>query len=144
MTSVTHHKHQEICTTLLLDACTVYSEIKALYEKLESNISANPNNLSTIISRIHRLQNQVSIIDRDIGKTLIGLNPISDKNQILLQKREELLKDNLARNLSVSHKASAIKSHLQHEFGLLKTNRLAISGYRTPGVKRKNLINRSF
>lgn len=133
-----------ICTSLLHDSCSVYTEINNLYIDLESKLSGAPQQISDILTQLNSRQNQVKDIDDRINHSLQEISSISDECKALLVQRETLLHDTMSRNKTISQKASAIKSHLQHEVASLSTNRNAINGYRPPEQTSRALINRRF
>lgn len=141
---VEDNTQQDILNKLLVESCDIYTHINALYLKLESNISAPGQQISTIVNQVNTSQITAKNIDDSIKQALEKIPRLTDENTKLFGDRERLLKDSLLRNKAISQKASTIKSHVQHEVNSLHTNRNAINGYRGPEVKSRSLINNRF
>ena len=135
--------YQKKCSKMLLESCSIYSEINSLYQKLGLNISSSPQLVTDIVKQLESQQVLAKSIDDSIKNTLDKDPSLIGNNEDLFRKREFLLQDNLARNKATALKAISFKSHLQHEVGSIHTNRHAINGYRIPEGKR-NLINNKF
>lgn len=135
---------QIACNKLLRVSCEIYSDINSLYGRLESNISSNPELITEINERLSYLQEQASEVDGNLKCSLREVDNLTGENDTLLKKRMILLQHLVLRNKAITQKASAIKSHFQHEVNSINTNRSAINGYRPLENKSMGLINRRF
>lgn len=133
------------CEALLREANRIYLEIGALYQNVMGALSvASLEQVEKTVNVLNGLQKDVHSIDSLIAKNLeLNLHP-AESTQVLLDMRDDILRQIHGTNRTLVHKAENIKSLVRHELINMTKNRNALKGYKPVETERRSIVRNSF
>lgn len=144
-TYATNGTSEKSCNALLENSICVYQEIETIYQSMQNDLAATSVlQVMKIVDNLNSLQQKAQNIDDLIAEHLKTQTTLTESTEILLGKKEQLIKKLYNTNKIVVNRAENAKSFLQHEIASMSTNRKAIKGYSPVEPEGKGIVSNYF
>ncbi len=135
------------CEQLLMESISIYQMIDSCYDTMLQCPLGNvkPEQLTGQSEKIAVYSARSRDIDDALKKLLPSTSQQTEKTTELLDKREKIIQELIAKNSVICQKAANVSSALKHEFSNLVKNRTAINQYgQSIPCQRRSMLNNSY
>lgn len=119
-----------------------YERILDFLQKMDGEIgTASPAELLELSESLTDVQSQATQTDQVLLRQLSNSSARTETMQLLIEKRERIMKEILLLNERITAKASGVKSLIAHEMGNLRNGISALNGYRQQQHNQGRIVN---
>jgi len=121
-----------------------YEGILDFMRKMAEGIgTASADELLELNKSLEDLQSQATATDQVLLAQISKNSTLAETMQLLIDKRERILKEILLLNEGMTEKASGVKSLIAHEMAKLRTGISALSGYKQQQNHQGRIVDRT-